>query len=155
MQTLHELFLHGLNDILDAEHQLVIALQGLASDSSQEDLKKAFESHRIETEGHVRRLHQCFELLGERPRNTECRGIRTLIVETKAFRREGPAEGVINAFNVGVGIKSETYEIREYESLIDMAAEMKLTDVAKLLTENLREERTALKKLVGFSQVNC
>jgi ferritin-like metal-binding protein YciE len=62
---------------------------------------------------------------------------------------------VINAFNVGVGIKSETYEIREYESLIDMAAEMKLTDVAKLLTENLREERTALKKLVGFSQVNC
>ena len=151
MQTLHELFLHGLNDILDAEQQLVIVLQDLVSHSSREDLKKAFASHKIESEGHVRRLHQCFELLGERPKSAECRGVRTLIVETKAFRREGPGECVIDAFNLGVGIKSETYEIREYESLIDMAAEMKHTDVARLLTENLREEKAALKKLAGFS----
>jgi ferritin-like metal-binding protein YciE len=150
MQTIHELFIHGLNEILDAEQQLVAALQDLASDSSRADLKKAFESHRIETEGHVRRLHQCFELLGERPKNAECLGVRTLIVETKTFRQEGPAEGVIDIFNLGVGIKIETYEIREYESLIDMAAEIKHTDVAMLLTENLREERAALKKLLGF-----
>ena len=78
MQTLHELFVHGLNDILDAEQQLVTALGDLASDCSREDLKEAFESHRIETEGHVRRLRECFALLNERPQNNECRGVRSL-----------------------------------------------------------------------------
>jgi hypothetical protein len=36
MQTGHELFVHGLNDMMDAERQLVDALEELASDSSPE-----------------------------------------------------------------------------------------------------------------------
>ena len=40
MQTGHELFVHGLNDILDGEHQLVEALEENANDSSRADLKK-------------------------------------------------------------------------------------------------------------------
>jgi ferritin-like metal-binding protein YciE len=152
MQTLHELFVHGLNDILDAEQQLVPALQALASDSSREDLKEAFESHRSETEGHVRRLQECFELLGEHPQNTECRGVRRLIDEQKTFQEKDPAEGVVDVFNLGAAIKSGTYEVREYESLIDMAREMRHTQVERLLAENLREERAALKKLAGFSK---
>jgi ferritin-like metal-binding protein YciE len=152
METGHELFVHGLNDILDAEQQLVGALKQLASDSSREDLKKAFESHRVETEGHVKRLQQCFELLKEAPERTECLGVRGLIAEKKAFSKENPSEDLIDVFNVGAGIKSETYEICEYESLIDMAKGMKHTQVAKLLTQNLKEEQAALKKLEGFSK---
>ena len=34
MQTGHELFIHELNDMLDAEHQLVDALEENAGDSS-------------------------------------------------------------------------------------------------------------------------
>ena len=152
METGHELFVHGLNDILDAEQQLVGALKELASDSSREDLKKAFESHRVETEDHVKRLQQCFELLNEAPEQTECLGLRGLIAEKKAFREENPSEDLVDVFNVGAGIKSETYEICEYESLIDMAKGMKHTQVAKLLSQNLREEQAALKKLEGFSK---
>ena len=75
MQTGHELFVHGLNDILDGERQLVEALRENANDSSRADLKKAFEQHRRETEGQVERLQQCFELLGEEQEKTECHGI--------------------------------------------------------------------------------
>jgi ferritin-like metal-binding protein YciE len=152
MQTGHELFIHGLNDILDAERQLVEALDELASDSTREDLKKAFDSHRTETQGHVKRVEQCFELLNEDVEDTECLGVRGLIAEKKAFAQEDPSEDLINVFNVGAGIKSETYEICEYESLINMAREMKHTQVAKLLSQNLREEKAALKKLEGFSK---
>jgi rubrerythrin len=60
METGHELFVHGLNDMLDAEHQLVDALEENANDSSRADLKKAFEQHRKETEGHIERLEKCF-----------------------------------------------------------------------------------------------
>jgi ferritin-like metal-binding protein YciE len=50
MQTGHELFVHGLNDMMDAEQQLVEALEENANDSSRADLKRAFEQHRKKTE---------------------------------------------------------------------------------------------------------
>ena len=150
MQTGHELFVHGLNDMMDAEHQLVEALEELASDSSNPQLKKAFEQHREETEGQVERLEQCFELLGEEQEETECHGIRGIVAEKKSFSEEDPSEDLINVFNVGAAIKSETYEICEYESLIDMAREMKHTKVAQLLSQNLKEEQATLKKMESF-----
>lgn len=152
MQTGHELFVHGLNDMMDAERQLVEALEELAGDSSRADLKKAFEQHRRETEGQVERLQKCFELLGEESEETECHGIRGLIAEKKAFSEEDPTEDIIDVFNVGAAIKAENYEICEYESLIDMAREMKHTKVAQLLNQNLKEEKAALKKMEAFSE---
>ena len=152
MQTGHELFVHGLNDMMDAERQLIDALEELAGDSSRADLKKAFEQHRRETEGQIQRLKQCFELLGEVPEETECHGIRGLIAEKKAFSEEDPSEDLIDVFNVGAAIKTESYEICEYESLIDMAREMKHTKVAQLLGQNLQEEKATLKKMETLSE---
>lgn len=150
MQTGHELFVHGLNDMMDAEHQLVDALEELASDSSNPQLKKAFEQHREQTEGHVERLEQCFELLGAEQEETECHGIRGLVAEKKSFSEEDPSDDLIDVFNVGAAIKSETYEICEYKSLIDMAREMKHNKVAQLLSQNLKEEQATLKKMEAF-----
>ncbi|MBV9183943.1 MAG: hypothetical protein JO356_21775 [Acidobacteria bacterium] len=41
LQTGHELFVHGLNDIMDAEQQVVEALEGNAMNSSRADVMKA------------------------------------------------------------------------------------------------------------------
>lgn len=150
MQTGHELFVHGLNDMLDCEHQLVEALEKLAGDSSNPQLKKAFEQHREETEGHVERLEQCFELLGEEQEETECHGIRGIVAEKESFSEEDPSDDLINVFNVGAAIKSETYEICEYKSLIDMAREMNHKKVAQLLNQNLKQEQAALSKMEAF-----
>jgi len=152
MQTGHELFVHGLNDMVDAERQLVKALSENASHSSREDLRKAFEQHRNETEGQIERLEQCFQLLGEEQEDTECHGIRGLIAETKSFEQEDPSDDLVDVFNVGAAIKVESYEICEYESLVDMAREMKHTKVAQLLSQNLKEEKATLKKMEAFSK---
>src|SRR3954471_16156668 len=151
METGHEFFVHGLNDMIDAERQLLEALEENANDSSRGDLKKAFEQHRKETEGQIERLQQCFELLGEEAEDTECHGIRGIIAEKKAFAEEGPSEDLIDVFNVGAAIKAESYEICEYESLIDLAREMKHSKMAQLLSQNLKEEKATLKKMEGFS----
>ena len=151
MQTGHELFVHGLNDILDGEHQLVEALEENANDSSRADLKKAFEQHRKETQGQIKRLQQCLELLGEPSDQSECHGIRGLVAEKKAFMEEQPTDDLLDVFNVGAAIKVETYEICEYESLVDLAREMKHSKVAQLLSQNLKEEKATLKKMEGFS----
>jgi ferritin-like metal-binding protein YciE len=152
MQTGHEFFVHGLNDMMDAEKQLVTMLEQNADDSSREDLKKAFSQHREQTEEHVQRLEQCFELLGEEPEEEECHGIRGLAAEKEAFKEEDPTEDLIDLFNVGAGVKAENYEISEYESLVQMAREMKHSKVAQLLSQNLKDEKAALTKMKGFSK---
>jgi ferritin-like metal-binding protein YciE len=151
-QTGHELFVHSLNDMMDAERQLVEALNDNANDSSRQDLKKAFEQHRRETERQIERLTECFRLLGEAQEDTECHGIRGLIQEKKAFSEEDPSADLIDVFNVGAAIKAESYEICEYESLIYMAREMKHSKVAQLLNQNLKEEKATLKKMEAFSE---
>ena len=62
---------------------------------------------------------------------------------------EDPEEDILDVFHIGAAIKTESYEICEYESLIDMAREMKHAKVAKLLGQNLKEENAALRKMEG------
>lgn len=152
MQTGHELLLHGMKDMLDGERQLVDALHKLATDSTNPHLKHAFETHRTETEGHVKRLEQCFELLGEAPETSECKGIKGLIEEKKQFAQEEPSPDILDVFDVVAAIKTETYEICEYKALIQLAREMKHTKVVKLLNGNLKEEQAAFKKMEAFSK---
>jgi ferritin-like metal-binding protein YciE len=152
MQTGREFFIHGLTDIYDAEQQLVEALGELAEDSSNVQLKKAFETHRAQTEKQVERLNQAFEILGEQPEETECHGIRGIIQEKKSFDQEEPTPDLADVFNVGGAIKTEQYEIAEYESLIDLARELGENKIVKLLGQTLKEEQATLKKMQQFEK---
>src|SRR5271166_1778810 len=153
MQTAHELFVHELQDMLDAEQQLVEALGEQADESSRPDLQKAFQSHQAQTEKQVERLHQVFELIGEEPEEVECKGIRGLIEEHDHFKEEeDPAEDIMDIFNAGAAGKVESCEICAYESLIRLAQQMGHKKAEKLLSQNLKEEQQTLKKMQGFSK---
>jgi ferritin-like metal-binding protein YciE len=152
MQTAHELFIHELTDMLSAERQLVEALGKQAEESSRPDLKKAFESHREQTEKQVQRLEQCFDELGEEPEETECKGIKGLIEEHDSFmEEEDPSEDIADIFNVGAASKVESYEICAYEGLIRLADLMEHKKVSKLLGQNLKEEEQTAKKMEAFA----
>jgi len=152
MQTAHEFFIHGLQDMLDAEQQLVEALGEQADESSRPDLQKAFQSHQQQTQKQVERLHQVFEEIGEEPEETECAGIRGLLEEHNQFKQEDPAEDIMDIFNTGAAEKVENYEICAYESLIRLAQEMGHKKAERLLAQNLKEEQQTLKKMQGFSK---
>jgi len=150
MQTAHELFIKELSDMLDAEQKLVEALTEQAEESSRPDVKKAFDSHRKQTEKQVERLEQVFKSLDEEPEQVECKGIAGMIEEHDEFKEEDPSEDLVDIFNVGAGAKVEHYEIAAYTSLIQLAQQMKHKKAVKLLTQNLKEEQQTLKKLEGF-----
>jgi ferritin-like metal-binding protein YciE len=152
MQTAHELFIHELNDILDGEKRLVEALSEQEQDSSRPELKKAFASHRAQTEKQIERLQQAFSDIGEEPEETECHGIIGLVEEKKAFQEEDPSEELIDIFNVGAAAKVESYEINAYKSLIRLAQLMGHRKAAQLLNQNLKEEQQTLKKMEDFSK---
>ena len=152
MQTARDLFVHELQDMLDAEQKLVEALAEQQEASTNEQLEKAFASHRAQTEGQVERLREVFELIGEEPEETECKGIKGLIEEVHAFMEESPTEDLVDTFNVGAAIKVESYEINAYESLVDMADDLGFDKAKKLLNQNLKEEEQTLKKMEGFQK---
>jgi ferritin-like metal-binding protein YciE len=152
MQTAHELFIHELQDMLDAEQQLVEALGEQADESSRPDLQKAFQSHQEQTQKQVERLHQVFESLGEEPEEVECKGIRGLIEEHNHFKEEDPSEDIMDIFNAGAAEKVESYEICAYEGLVRLAQQMGHKKAEKLLNQNLKEEQQTLKKMQGFSK---
>jgi ferritin-like metal-binding protein YciE len=150
MQTAHELFLHELSDMLDAERNILEALQEQSEESSRPDLQKAFDSHRQQTEKQIQRLEQAFESLEEQPEETECKGIQGLISEHDEFKEESPSEDILDIFNAGAACKVEHYEIAAYTSLINLAQQMGHKKAVRLLNQNLKEEQQTLKKMEGF-----
>jgi ferritin-like metal-binding protein YciE len=151
MQTARDLFVHELQDIFDGEQRLVEALGEHEREASRPELKKAFGSHRKQTEDQVERLRQVFQEVGEEPEETECKGIIGLIEEHKAFKEENPAEELLDIFSVGAAVKVESYEINSYESLVKLARELGFKKAVTLLNQNLKEEQQTLKIMEGFS----
>jgi ferritin-like metal-binding protein YciE len=151
MESIEELFEHELKDILGAEQSLVDALEQMARESTDRDIRHAYVQHRRETQGHVKRLEKIFRNLGQKPEAETCPGIEGLIKEKKVFMREKPTDELLEFFNVGAAQKVERYEITSYENLIDMADKLGNTDAVALLTETLKEEEAALETLKAIA----
>jgi len=151
MQTIEELFEHELQDIYSAEQSLVDALEQMANESSDREIRKGFTQHRKETQGQIKRLEKIYKTLGRKPESSSCPGIEGLIKEKKAFMREKPSDELLEFYNIGAAQKVERYEITAYEALIDMAEKLAMSDVVDLLEQNLQEEEMALNKLKSIA----
>src|SRR5436190_11618503 len=98
MNPLKELLVEELRDLLHAEGQLVSALPKMAEAAHQPKLKAAFLMHLQQTEGHVERLKNAFDLLGETAQPKPCKGVAGLVEEAQEIiqasqeKQEGAAD---------------------------------------------------------------
>src|SRR5262245_46048435 len=88
MQTMKDLFLHSLQDIYYAEHQIEKALPQMVEKASDSELKKGFRTHLKQTKGQIKRLDQAFKKLKVSPKGTKCPAIESIIDEAKEIDRE-------------------------------------------------------------------
>ena len=79
--ALMELYVDELKDLYDAENRLVKAIPKMAKAASSEKLRSGFEEHLEQTRGHVDRLKEIFENLGEKPSGKKCAGMMGIIKE--------------------------------------------------------------------------
>ena len=114
MESLKELYVDELKDLYSAEKQLVKALPRMAKNATNAELQQAFTKHLEETEGHVERLEQIFEMLGERAGGKTCKGMEGLIEEAKELLEEDAAEEVLDAGLISKAQHVEHYEIAGY-----------------------------------------
>jgi ferritin-like metal-binding protein YciE len=151
MRTIEELFEHELKDIYSAEHSLLDALEQMAGESTDREIKKGYTQHRKETQGQIKRLDKVFKMLGQKPKAETCPGLEGLIKEKKAFARERPSPELLEFYNIGAAQKVERYEITAYETLIDMADKLDMVDAVELLEQNLQEEEMTLNRLKAIA----
>jgi ferritin-like metal-binding protein YciE len=150
--TLHDAFLDELRDAYDAEKQLTKALPKLAKAATSPVLREAFESHLEETRGHVERLEQVMEGLGEKVRGKHCDGIEGIIEEGKSVMEEDFDETTMDACLIAAGQRAEHYEMAAYGTLVAWAKAMGHEDAAALLEETLEEEKAADEKLTSLAE---
>jgi ferritin-like metal-binding protein YciE len=147
LQSLHDLFVHELRDIYDAERQLVKALRRMAKAASADVLRNAFEEHLAQTEGQVKRLESVFEEFDLKPKGRTCEAMKGLVEEGKTIIDSAADEATGDAGLIAAAQKVEHYEIASYGCLETWAKQLGQENAARLLRETLDEEKQADAKL--------
>ena len=152
VKTLQDLFQETLRDLYYVETKLVKTLPKMAEKASSQDLKDAIESHLGETEAHVQRLEQVFQLLDMKPQAKKCEALEGLLKEADEVTGEIEDEQTLDAAIISSAQTVEHYEIARYGTLACWAAEMGNTEVSELLEQTLEEEKEADEKLSALAE---
>jgi Mn-containing catalase len=144
--AIHESLVDTLRDLLHAERQLVKALPKMSRAAHAEQLRDAFDLHLAETEIHVQRLTEILELLGESAaRPKPCKGMMGLLEEGEDVISDNKKRDAYAAdLNlIAAAHKVEHYEIASYITARDLASQLRLPEVSRLLQMTLAEEQNA------------
>jgi ferritin-like metal-binding protein YciE len=140
LSSLHDLFIVELNDITDAEEQIVDAMPKMIDAASAQELKDKFQQHLEQTRNQIDRLSQVFEYLGVQPNAERCEGMAGLIREGQKLLQMQGEPSVLDAGLIGAAQKIEHYEISAYGTLRTYARMLGYDEVSRLLQQTLREE---------------
>lgn len=147
IKTMDDLFVHTLRDIYYAEQQILKALPKMIDKATDSGLKQGLESHRKETEGHVQRLEQVFDMYDVETKGVDCPAIDGIIEEAGEVAGEVDDKQVLDAALIASAQAVEHYEITRYGTLITWARDLGRNDIAEVLQKTLGEEKAADEKL--------
>jgi len=144
-EMVERLLVDQMQDLLHAEGQLVRALPKMADAASSDLLRMAFQKHLAETEDHVTRLKECFQMLGVDAEAKPCKGMEGLIDEGQEVIDEGEEQEDVAAdlALIAAAQKVEHYEISGYGTARTLAGQSGRPAVAQLLMRTLAEEEIA------------
>src|SRR5436305_525794 len=85
---LKSFFQDELKDIYWAEKNIVKTLPKMQKAATSEELQQAFEEHTQQTQTHVERLEQVFEMIGTKAQAKKCDAMAGIIEEGKGIIEE-------------------------------------------------------------------
>lgn len=145
LQSPSDLLLNEVQDLYDAEKQLLRALPKLAKSAAHPELADAFKQHADVTRSQIQRLEQIFEMLGKPAKSHPCQGMKGIVQEASELTEQKSA--LQDCALAGAGRKAEHYEMAAYLSAQDTAKGLGQKEAAQLLAESLEEEKEMDKRL--------
>jgi ferritin-like metal-binding protein YciE len=153
LNSLEDLFIEQLQDIYDAEQQLIKALPKMAEAAHSPDLKTAFQQHLAQTQTQARRIEEIFSGREEKPQGKKCVGMEGLIKEGEhLIKEENITRDVRDAGLIAAAQKVEHYEIASYGTVRTYADTLGYHEAAKLLDRTLEEESMTNEKLTALAE---
>lgn len=149
--SLNDLYIDELKDLLSAEKQLTKAIPKMAKAASSEELRNGFLKHLEQTKGHVQRLEEIFATLNVKAGGKKCMGMEGIIQEGDEVMSEGYESDVMDAALISAAQRVEHYEIAAYGTVCAYANLPGESEHADLLGQTLEEEKETNEKLTELS----
>jgi ferritin-like metal-binding protein YciE len=154
IKTMDDLFVHTLRDMYYAENQIVRALPDMIEKVTDASLKQGFQTHLGETKNQIKRLEQVFRLHGVEIMGVDCPAIDGIIEEADEVAGEVDDRNVLDAALIAAAQAVEHYEMTRYGTLVAWAKQLGRPDCARLLEQNLQEEKATDSKLTALAESN-
>src|SRR3977135_3135525 len=141
--SIQELLVDQLRDILHAEKQLLKALPKMAKAARSTQLQGLLQIHLGETEAQVERLNESLQILGAPARAKPCKGMAGLVKEGEEVMSEGKAkdDAPADLALIGAAQRVEHYEIAAYTTARNLALQLRQPAVVHYLTTSLGAEQ--------------
>ncbi|HWU46022.1 MAG TPA: DUF892 family protein [Humibacter sp.] len=141
-----ELFEYRLGMAMTMEHDSLDMLRELEMAARSDEVKYLFSHHAQETQQQIANLEQAFRLLNIEPNDAPSPTSKGLAKEgTSLIRKSDDALHDDVALSAALG--TEHFEISTYQTLIVSAEAIGAPEVARLLTENLEQEKHTSEEL--------
>jgi ferritin-like metal-binding protein YciE len=151
LESMTDLYVAELQDVYNAERQLVKALPKMARAAQASELKSAIQEHLEQTQTHLTRLEKILGDLNERPGGEVCGAMQGLVSEGEEVMKADGEDAVRDAGLIVAAQKVEHYEIAAYGSLRNFAHLLNREDDVSLLEQTLEEEKSADRRLTELA----
>ena len=143
-ETLRDLYVNELRDLHSAELQLITAIPKMAEAASSSQLKNALTTHLEQTRGHVRRLEQIFNALGEKPSGKTCQAMEGLIAEGEGYAKASGDDSVRDAGLIGAAQRVEHYEMAGYGTARSLANRLGEKNASSCCRQHWKRKETPI-----------
>jgi len=152
LDSLEDLYHEQLQDLYDAEHQILKALPKMMAAATSPELKRAFELHLQQTQGQIRRLEQIFDQMGHKAQGKTCAAMQGLVAEGNELMGMRADPTVMDAGLIASAQRVEHYEMAGYGCLRTWARQLGHTQAVQLLQQTLDEEEQTDKQLSQIAE---
>ena len=150
--SMDDLFVHQLQDIYYAEKRIVGALPDMIAKASSPELKSAFEAHLGQTKNSREARRAGVPDARRRAKQVDCPAIDGILEEADEVGGEIEDKKVLDAALIASAQAVEHYEMTRYGTLIAWAKTLGRADCAKVLQQNLADEKAADEKLTTLAE---
>jgi ferritin-like metal-binding protein YciE len=152
VNSLQELYVEQLQDLFDAEQQIIKALPRMIEAVQSEELRDALTEHLEVTRKQADRVEKICQDLGEDAKGEKCKGMEGVLKEGSDLVKDVDNDDVRDAAIIAAAQRVEHYEMAGYGTARTYATLLGFDDAASALEETLAEEKEADDKLSSLAE---
>lgn len=153
VNNLRELYITTLKHALNSERQIVDkGLPAMIEQSTNPELKRAFQTHLTESREHISRLERILDARAGEVDDATCKVTSSLISTAESNVSDAANESIRDVILISAGNQVEHHEIAVYGTLRTWAEVLGENQDAAILEKTLEEEENADELLTKLSQ---